>query len=135
MTPLYLLSDVILHPDNTFFVENLHISANVWLQCRIKGRLICSLVFFTLWDLIWEEVVQAKDDVVLHRERGSKIWIFWVTYSLNGPNTHRNWRRVLAPGEAVLYLICIVSGHYRETIYYLQVVTFCKLEIVPVDEN
>ena len=87
VTLLYLLFNVAFRVDNKVWVENMHILANMRTKIRIKGSLVISWKFVTIWVVTRGEGGQNKRWQSATRGRGSKISGRSVTYFLNGPLT------------------------------------------------
>ena len=60
MTQFHLLFNVAFRVDNKVWVESMHIIADMRSKICIKGRLIISSKFFTIWVLTRGEGVQGK---------------------------------------------------------------------------
>ena len=87
ITPLHLLFDVVFHVDNKSCVENMYILANMIPKICIKGRVIISSKFVTIW--VVTRGGRGSRQKVTKCDKGgrggSKIGGRPVTYFLNGP--------------------------------------------------
>ena len=93
----------IFHIDNKYWVENMHILANMKYRIWIKGRLIFSSKFLPF---LCDKEVKGSCGMMTEcdmRGRGSKISMFHVTYFLNSPSIMTS----LDPLKAAIHSSCL----------------------------